>query len=229
MILCGGRGKRLRPITYTIPKPLIKINEKTILEYQIELLKRYNISDIVLLVGWLSEQIVKYFGNGKNYNVNIYYSYEHQTKLLGTAGAIENAREFIKDTFIVLNGDKITNLNITEIVKFHKEVRGIGTIAIVDLQSRHGIIDTDMTNRITRFREKPLLPFKINAGIYVFEPNIVDYLPTVGSLEIDVFPKVIKQEKIYGYYAENIYCKDIGTYKDLEQVSMDLRKGILIT
>ncbi|MGA9139551.1 MAG: nucleotidyltransferase family protein [Methanocella sp.] len=223
-ILCGGRGERLKPITDNVPKPMVPVAGKPILEYQLDLLKKYGVFDVVLLVGWHGEAIEEHFGKGLKLGMNIDYSYEDPNNRLGTAGPIKAARQYIDGTFLAMNGDIISNADIGRIIAFHKEKRCMGTINMIDMPSPFGIIDLD-GDHIMQFREKPVLHYKMNAGLYVIEPEVVDMMPDVGSIETDVFPKIAAAGRLCGFDSTGIYWSDVGTHKDLDKVSKDVLAG----
>ncbi len=223
-ILCGGRGERLKPITDKVPKPMVPVAGKPILEYQLDLLKKHGVFDAVLLVGWHGEAIEEYFGDGHKLGMRIDYSYEDPNNRLGTAGPIKAARALIDGTFIAMNGDIISNVDIGHIVSFHKEKGCLGTINMINMPSPFGIIDLDGDN-IVQFREKPVLPYKMNAGLYVLEPEVVDMMPDVGSIETDVFPKIAAAGRLCGFDSTGIYWSDVGTHKDLDKVNKDVLAG----
>jgi NDP-sugar pyrophosphorylase family protein len=217
IILAGGYGKRLIPLTLEKPKPLIEIKDKPILQWQIEWLIKQNIKEIVLAVGYLKSKIFETIGDGSKFGVKIYYSVEEEP--LGTGGAIKKAMRYIdEDIFIVLNGDIITNLSIKPLIEsINKDV--IASIALVQMRSPYGIIQIDKENYITEFKEKPLLDYLINAGIYVFNKEIYNYLPDKGDIEIHTFPELAKERKIKGVIYKDIYWKSIDSIKDIEEVS----------
>ncbi len=223
-ILCGGRGERLKPLTDRLPKPMVKVGGKPILEYQLELLSRHGIDEAVLLAGWRGEAIEDYFGDGKRIGMHVEYSYEDPDNRLGTAGPIKAARDKVDGTFIVMNGDIVSNANIAGIVAFHVGMECWGTINMINMPSPYGIIDLE-GNKILQFREKPVLPYKMNAGLYVLEPEVLDFMPDVGSIETDVFPRVAAAGKLCGYDSTGIYWSDVGTHKDLERVDKDILSG----
>jgi len=223
-ILCGGRGERLKPLTDCLPKPMVKVGGKPILEYQLELLSKHGIDEAVLLVGWCGEAIEDYFGDGKRLGMRVEYSYEDPENRLGTAGPIKAAQDKVDGTFIVMNGDIVSNANVAGIVAFHVGMECWGTINMINMPSPYGIIDLD-GNKILQFREKPVLPYKMNAGLYVLEPEVIDFMPDVGSIETDVFPKIAAIGKLCGYDSTGIYWSDVGTHKDLERVNKDILAG----
>jgi mannose-1-phosphate guanylyltransferase len=225
-ILCGGRGERLKPITDKVPKPMVPVAGKPILEYQLDLLKKHGVFNAVLLVGWHGEAIEGYFGNGARLGMRIDYSYEDPDNRLGTAGPIKAARGLIDGTFLAMNGDIISNVDIGRIVAFHKEKGCLGTINMINMPSPFGIIDLD-GDHIVQFREKPVLPYKMNAGLYVLEPEVVEMMPDVGSIETDVFPKIAAAGRLCGFDSTGIYWSDVGTHKDLDKVNKDVLAGKL--
>jgi len=219
VILAGGQGKRLRPLTLEVPKPLVTINDKPIILWQIEWLKKYGIKEFLICVGYLKEKIINALGNGSRFGVKIGYVVEEEP--LGTGCAIKNAEAFLrneKDGFFVLNGDIITNLNPLELTKINDDV--IGSIALVPLPSPYGIVEIDENSYIVTFREKPILPsYWINAGVYYFKPSIFDYLPEKGDIEKHTFPKLAEKKLIKAIKYKNIFWKSIDTVKDLEEAS----------
>lgn len=224
-ILCGGRGERLKPITDSIPKPMVPVAGKPILEYQLDLLMKHGIDEAVLLVGWMGEKIEEYFGDGSKLGMHIEYSYEDPNNRLGTAGPIKAARDKVDGTFIVMNGDIISNVNVSGIVSFHVGMECLGTINMINMPSPFGIMDVD-GNYITGFREKPVLPYKMNAGLYVLEPEVLDLMPDVGAIETEVFPKLASMGRLCGYDSTGIYWSDVGTHKDLDKVTKDVKAGV---
>jgi len=216
LILAGGLGTRLRPLTYNIPKVMLEINGKPFLYYLIKFLAKQNIKDIVISVGYLKESIIEYFKNGSNFNVNIEYSVENEP--LGTAGAIRNAKRFLEGKFIVMNGDTFFDINVGNLLKFHERKKGICTIALasVDNTERYGSVEIDKDNKIIKFFEKGTKgKGLINGGVYIFEEEIFNHLPQIGSIEKDVFPLLIG--KMYGYIHSG-YFIDIGTPEEYNYI-----------
>ena len=228
IILAGGRGERLRPITNTIPKPMVEISGRPLLEHIIEHFKKNDLHDIILTVSYLAEVIQNYFGNGKKFGIRI--SYSKEKKLLGTAGSIGKLRRIIHNTFIVASGDIIRYLNITDVLKFHKEKKGIATICIYKNFSVNpkSIIKINKVGKIISFIERPKDGKKdsvwSNASFYIFEPRIFDYIfeNQPSDFGKDIFPALISSNQtIYGYIHEG-YFQDIGTITKLQKVRKDV-------
>ena len=221
LILAGGMGKRLRPLTDDKPKPMIPISNKPILEWQITWLKSHNIRDIVLCTGYMGDIITKYFGNGEQFDVNIEYSNEEEP--LGTGGALMQSRSLLEShsKFLVMNGDIITDIDPTSLIQNLTD-KLIGTIAVVALRSPFGEIEIQENDLISSFTEKPILnDHWINAGIYCFSNNIFNYLSDVGSLESDVFPILATENKLSAIKQNDIKWRSIDSHKDIEEAQKE--------
>ncbi|MEM1583848.1 MAG: nucleotidyltransferase family protein [Nitrososphaerota archaeon] len=231
LILCGGRGTGLTPLTYSIPKSMIPIGYKPLLEHIIMYMKKQGIYNFILAIGYLGEHLIKYFGDGRHMGLSIDYSIEKFP--LGTAGAVKNAEKKLNTTFLTVNGDVIfTGLDIPSLIKYHREKNSIATIVLTRVEDarRFGLVSIDEEGRVIAFREKPRQPVPgfVNAGIYVFEPAIFDYIPSdrPSSLEEDVFPELADQNKLYAYL-HNGYWIDVGDQSDYEKAVKDFFNGIL--
>ena len=217
LILAGGMGKRLRPLTDDKPKPMIPISNKPILEWQIMWLKSHNIGEVVLCTGYMSENITEYFGDGEKFGVSIEYSKEEEP--LGTGGALMQSESLLKEhsNFIVMNGDIMSNIDPNSLI-LNLTDGLIGTIAVVALRSPFGEIEIKEDGRISRFTEKPILnDHWINAGIYCFSNKIFNYLSSVGSLESDVFPLLAQENKLSAIKQNNVKWRSIDSHKDIEE------------
>lgn len=203
VILAGGQGTRLKPLTDNIPKALIDVHGRTITEHLFDLFKKYGIRDIILSVGYMKEKIKNYFGDGSKFGVNIMYIEEDEP--LGTAGPLRLAKDMLSESFIVSNGDELKKINIPRMFRLHKRKEALVTIALttVDDPSHYGVARLD-GSRIVEFVEKPKkeeAPSNlINAGFYIIEPEVIDMIPDgFVMFEKDVFPKLAKQGKVRGF------------------------------
>lgn len=200
VVLCGGLGTRLRPITYEIPKVLIPVKGKPVLEYLLDLLKRESVDEVILSVGHLKEKIKSHFEDGKGFGLAI--SYIEESSPLGTAGPLKLLPPQ-KDPFIVSNGDELKDIPIQEMLAFHKKVGGLATIALTRAENPtlYGVANLE-GNKIIEFVEKPLNPPSnlINSGFYILDPKVLDMIPQKFSmLEKDVFPQIAAQGKLFGF------------------------------
>jgi mannose-1-phosphate guanylyltransferase len=228
LILAGGYGKRLRPLTDDRPKPMIEILNKPILAWQLSWLKLNGIDDVILCIGYRKEIIIDYVSKNIK-DMNVYYSVEDEP--LGTGGAIKNVYKsnLLKDEdkFIVINGDIITDLNISKMIVLGSNSSNSNSIAVVPLPSPYGIVEIDDVKsdnaRVLGFKEKPRLDqFWINAGVYYLSIDIIDYLPEKGSIEYDTFPLLVKECKLNAVKYNNVYWRSIDTHKDVEEASKEL-------
>jgi NDP-sugar pyrophosphorylase family protein len=222
VILAGGYGKRLRPLTEDRPKSMVEICGRPLAEWQILWLKNLGITEIVFLLGYAKEKVIEYFGSGKKFGINISYVIEDEP--LGTGGAIKNAEHILKneDIFIVINGDILTNLNPLDLVNMIKKDITVVAIALVYMRSPYGIVKLN-GEYIVEFVEKPTIEYTINAGVYVMKPMIFEYLPEKGDIERTAFPILASKKLLKGYVYKDVYWKSIDTIKDLEEVSEKLK------
>lgn len=227
VILAGGQGVKLRPLTYEVPKPLIPVAGKPILEYLIELLREAEVRKIILALGHLGNKIKDYFGDGSKFGVKIAYTEEAQP--LGTAGAIRNAQTFLqKRPFLVLHGDILVDIDLSQLIAFHQEQKVLATIALTTAPelSEYGMVGL-RGSRIVNFTEKPKkkehMSQLINAGIYVFEPEIFQALPRHSLLLEDIFPQLAKEGRLAGFAFEGRWF-DVTTPKHYEEAIKSWRK-----
>lgn len=237
IILSGGWGTRLRPLTCTIPKTLIPVCNVPVIQRQMNLLKEAGVKEIVLAVSVMADYLKHYFGNGEKFGLKIHYTNEKSP--MGTAGAIKLAEEYLKDdNFFMLNGDVILNFNFGDMLKFHESSPRTGTIAsrIVDDPSRYGVLITDDDSKILKFLEKTdyippkdgPVPMPINAGVYILEPEIFDYIAPYKkvSIEKEVFPNLAGENRIYHYPISGLW-KDIGKPEELLEGNILLMKELI--
>ncbi len=204
VILCGGKGTRLRPITYEIPKVLMPIQGKTIVEHLFDLFKKYGVTDIYLAVYYLKEKIKDYFGDGARFGVKV--TYIEEDKPLGTAGPIKKAAKYLNEPFFVTNGDELKDIKLDHMFKAHKRNNAMATIALTTVEdpSAYGVADLS-GNRILSFVEKPKkeeAPSKlISSGFYILTPEVLNLISgdKFVMLEKDVFPKIAEKGKLIGF------------------------------
>ena len=218
IILAGGRGKRLRPITDYVPKPLIPIKNIPIIEWQIKYLKKFGISEVIICSGYKTEMIENYLKN-KKLGIKITFSIEN--KPLGTGGAIKKAAKKIKEkSFLVINGDIITNIDLKKL--FKKE----NSIAAIQLRTKFGILQTD-NDKIIKFDEKKeITDTWMNAGIYHLNKDTLKELPNIGDIEKTLFPNFAKKEKLFTIKFRNSKWYSIDSFKDMEESSTEIEKII---
>ena len=224
VVLAGGKGTRLAPYTQILPKPLMPIGDMPILEVLLLQMKAAGIDQVILTVGHLSGLLCAFFKDGSQFGLNISYSYEQCP--LGTAGPIVLV-DGLNETFLVTNGDVLTTLDLRDLLRFHKEQKGIATIAAHHRQSKIdlGVIQRNGDNQITGYIEKPVYDFIVSMGIYVFEPKVLSYIPREQYLD---FPDLVKRlisagEKVVAYEF-NGYWEDLGRADDYERASRDFEK-----
>ncbi len=224
IILAGGFGKRLRPLTDTVAKSMVPVAGKPVLVHQIEWLKGHGVDELVLCVGHRKETIMDHFGDGARYGVTVRYVVEDRP--LGTAGAFRNAMATFPrdDPFFGLNGDVITDLDPTSLLERLRQTGAVAAIALVPLPSPYGEVITDDDGRVTSFVEKPrLMDHWINPGVYCLAPTIAAYLPEVGSIEYDVFPVLAQEGKLMACKHPDGLWVSIDSPKDVEEAAARLQ------
>ncbi len=221
VILAGGKGTRLRPLTYAVPKPLLPINGRPMLEHIITHLKRHGITEFIITVGYLGYQIKNYFRDGSELGVKIEYAEEKEP--LGTAGCLVPLKDKLNETFILHAGDNITTLDFSKFLEYHKEKGGIITVAVTEMEIpiEYGVVEFGDDMVITAFKEKPVIRKYITALIMAVEPRIFEYIPEEGFANISdhVFPKLLKAgEKIVAYPFQDFWL-DVGRPDDYNKVN----------
>ena len=216
IILAGGRGERLRPITDKIPKPLIPINNMPLIERTIKYLKKYGINEIIISSGYKSNKIESFLKKKKNFGCQIIFSVEKTP--LGTGGAIKKALKYVEEeSFLVLNGDVVTNIDLRKILKKPN------TIAANELKTKFGTMDIK-NNKILKFNEKKdIMNVWMNSGIYHLSKNIDKIIPKKGSLEGTVFPKMAKNKTLDVVQFKNTLWFSIDSHKDIEECSKEIK------
>jgi mannose-1-phosphate guanylyltransferase len=229
LILAGGKGTRLRPLTVYTPKPIVPICNRPFLLYQIDTLKRAGIVDITLSLSYQPEKIEQILGDGSNFGVKLKYTVEPQP--MGTAGAYKFAEELIREPTVVFNGDVLTDLDLKAVIRQHKERKATATIVLTPVEDPRmfGVVETDGDDRVQRFLEKPKpedTPCRnINAGTYVLEPGVLDFIPRGEnySFEYGLFPSLLeKGEAFFAHIPQRTYWLDIGTPARYLQAHQDM-------
>ncbi|ERN40541.1 nucleoside-diphosphate-sugar pyrophosphorylase [Rubidibacter lacunae KORDI 51-2] len=244
MILAAGKGTRVRPITYTVPKPMIPILQKPVMEFLLELLRQHGFTEVMVNVSHLANEIESYFRDGQRFGVNIAYSFEGRIvdgqlvgEALGSAGGIRRVQDFncfFDDTFIVLCGDALIDLDLTAAVKFHREQGAIATVVTKSMPreavSSYGVVVADEQGRIQTFQEKPsvaeALSTTINTGIYILEPEVIDYIPQNQKFDLgsQLFPRLVEMGAPFYAIDMDFEWVDIGKVPDYWQAI----RGVLL-
>ena len=246
MILAAGKGTRVQPITYTIPKPLIPILHKPVMEFLVDLLKQHDFTEIMVNVSHLAKEIESYFHDGQRFGVQIAYSFEGtirengelEGQAMGSAGGMRRIQDFypfFDDTFVVLCGDALIDLDLTAAVKWHREKGSLATIVTKSVPreevSSYGVVVTDEDGKVKAFQEKPTveeaLSTNINTGIYIFEPEVLNYIPSGQEYDIggDLFPKLVEMGAPFYAIPMDFQWVDIGKVPDYWQAIRSVLMG----
>lgn len=238
IVLVGGEGRRLRPLTDTRPKPMMSLVDRPFVAHQIDLLRRHGVTDVVFSCGYRPDALEEHFGDGARAGVRIRYVVDPEP--LGTAGAVANARDLLDgDEVLVLNGDILTDLDLTAVVAAHRQTGGAGSIVLTPVvdPSAYGLVRIDERRAVTAFVEKPspdeLIPgepFRINAGTYVLGPEAIGLIPTgrACSIEREIFPLLAETGRLFGHPSD-AYWRDIGTHASYLQAHADVLAGRPVT
>jgi len=228
VVMAGGEGSRLRPLTIGRPKPMVPMVSKPVMAHILDLLKRQGITEVVVTLHFMPEVIQSYFGDGSHLDMQIHYAIEETP--LGTAGSVKNAQEFLDEPFVIISGDAVTDINLQQVIAFHEEKAADATLTLYRVPNplEYGVIITDTEGRISQFLEKPswgeVISDTVNTGIYVIEPTVLDLIeegvPTDWSK--DVFPKMLEAgQPLYGYVADG-HWTDVGDIAEYMRASGDV-------
>lgn len=227
VIMAGGEGTRLRPLTCNLPKPMVPVVNKPMMEHILNLLKRHNLREIASTLCYMPEMIQEYFNDGSAYNVSMHYYIEE--KPLGTAGSVKNAQQFLNEPFVVVSGDCLTDINLSAAIQFHREKGALATLVLTRVPNplSYGVVIVNEDGQITQFLEKPswseVFSDTVNTGIYILEPEILDEIPSGEKYDFsqNLFPKLLaKKAPLYGYIAEG-YWSDVGDLEVYRQAQRD--------
>jgi len=235
VVLAGGKGTRLLPLTVYRPKPMIPFFNRPLMEYALQNLIKAGVDEVYVLVGYLKERIIEHFGDGSQWGIEIHYSNKDNIKL-GTAGATKKVVRYMDDTFFVVSSDVLTNLDLKALYEYHKKKKALATIALSQVEdpTQYGIAIIDEDGRIVRFKEKPkpeeAFSNLVNAGIYVFEPEAFDLVPKGKNFDFskDLFPRMLENDlSLYGFpFSE--YWNDVGRPSSYLQATEDVFLGRLL-
>ncbi len=231
IILVGGEGLRLRPLTCNVPKPMVPVANKPFLEHMLDNLKRHHIDEAILAICYLPDRIQRHFEDGSGFGLSLTYAVEETP--LGTGGAVKNAEQLLDDTFVVFNGDIFSDLDLTDMIAFHREHKAKATIALTPVEdpTAYGVVETDSQSRVKAFIEKPsretVTTNLINAGTYVLEPEVLSLIPSGvhHMLERGLFPDLVERGIPFFGYRSNAYWIDIGVPQDYLRLHHDILMG----
>src|SRR5499427_7215343 len=230
--MAGGEGTRLRPMTANQPKPLLPVVNKPIMEHVLRLLRRHSFDQTVVTVQFLASMVRNYFGDGEDFGMSLQYATEETP--LGTAGSVKNAEDALRDgPFLVISGDALTDIDLSDLVRFHKDNGALVTVALARVPDplEFGIVIASPDGRIQRFLEKPtwgqVFSDTVNTGIYVMEPEVLAHVPAgqVVDWSSDVFPKLVERgAPVYGWIADG-YWEDVGSLDSYVKAQADVLTG----
>ena len=225
IILAGGLGTRLQPYTTFIPKPMLPLGEKPLLEHLIEWIRKNGIKEIVICVSYLRKTIEDYFEDGKRFGVKIEYATSN--KPLATAGQLKTAEKFIDDTFVCVYGDILLDFNLKNMIRQHKKKKSLITMSLYEYKTniRYGVIDTKNNGKVSGWNEKPEIKSKVNMGCYVMEPTTLSFIPKNRPFGMDVvIKKAISKRKAVNSFLSKKGFIDIGDKETYEKINLQYRK-----
>ncbi|HEY4036107.1 MAG TPA: sugar phosphate nucleotidyltransferase, partial [Ktedonobacteraceae bacterium] len=232
VVMAGGEGSRLRPLTIRRPKPMVPIAGKPVMEHILNLLKRHGITEVVVTVQYLASSIEDYFGSGSQLGMRITYSREDVP--LGTAGSVKNAEEQLTEPFLVISGDALTDYNLTDLIQYHNDKKSLATLLLAHVPNplEYGVIITNEDGHITQFLEKPswgeVFSDTINTGIFMLDPKVLTYFEKDKPFDFsqELFPSMLKQgDPIYGYVTPSGYWCDVGNLSEYMRANADVLQG----
>ena len=231
VIMAGGFGTRLRPLTYNLPKPMVPMVNRPMMEHIVELIKKHGVGEAISMLYFIPEEIQRFFGDGKKFGVKM--KYQLPTADYGTAGCVKFAEKDLTDTFMVVSGDVLTDFDLTAALEFHRNKKAVATMVLTRASNplQYGVVIINEENKITRFLEKPswgeVFSDTINTGLYILEPEVLEQIPAKQSFDFskDLFPKLLKMgAPLYGYVAEG-YWKDVGDLQEYRLAHLDILDG----
>jgi mannose-1-phosphate guanylyltransferase/phosphomannomutase len=233
VVMAGGAGSRLRPLTVNRPKPMVPIVNRPVIAHILDLLKRHGITDVVITLQFMAEAIQDYFGDGSGYGMHIDYSIEESP--LGTAGSVKQAQRLLDDTFIVISGDALTDIDLSAVIAYHKQKKSLATLTLYRVPNplEYGVVILDEEGHIRQFLEKPswgeVISDNVNTGIYVLEPQVLDYFPAETKYDFsqELFPMLLqKGDPMFGYVTDGYWC-DVGNLAEFMRANADMLSGLV--
>ena len=224
LIIAGGEGERLRPLTSDRPKAMIPVAGRPIVEHQLDWLHASGVTDVVILCGYRADVLKDHVGDGRRFGVSVQYSIEAEP--LGRGGALRQGYAFVppgERLVVACNGDILTNQPLAEVIRYHGRKQAAATVILAPLRSPFGIVDVERDGRVTEFREKPDLPYWINAGIYVLAPEFFQRLPEKGDHETTTFPQLAAEGRLFGFKSR-AYWRPVDSIKDLKEAERELQQ-----
>jgi len=227
LIIAGGEGERLRPLTDDRPKNMVPVAGRPIVEHQLEWLRENDVTHAVFLCGYKADVLQAHVGDGSSFGVGVQYSVE--TEPLGRGGALKLGFALVpegEEPIVAINGDILTDQTLAEMIESHEARAAVASVMLTPLKSPYGVVDVEEDGRITSFREKPVLPYWINAGIYVLSRSFFALLPEVGDHETETFPALATEGKLFGFKSE-AYWRPVDSIKDVSEAERELavRRG----
>jgi NDP-sugar pyrophosphorylase family protein len=234
VIMAGGMGTRLQPLTKRMPKPMVPLLDRPVMEYIVDLLASCGIRDIAVTLGYMAEAIREHFGDGSRFGVRFHYATEDFP--LGTAGGVKNIEYFLDEPFVVMSGDGLTDVNLSSAIHAHLKHGALASILLAEVAcpKGYGVVNVDVDGRIHSFVEKPDtweegLRYLVNTGIYIFEPEILKYIPANRPYDFgrELFPQLLQNHvPMYGIAVDG-YWSDIGTLEQYYQTQLDMIRGLV--
>ena len=231
VVMAGGAGSRLRPLTVDRPKPMVPIVNKPVMSHILDLLKRHGITDVVITLHYMAETIQDYFGDGQGLGMKIQYSIEETP--LGTAGSVKQAQAMLDEPFVVISGDAVTDIDLSAVCQYHQDKGSLATLTLYRVANplEYGVVIIDSEGRIKQFLEKPswgeVISDTVNTGIYVLQPEVLDYFEPEVSFDFskDLFPVLLeKNDPMFGYVADGYWC-DVGDISEYVRATSDVLHG----
>ncbi len=225
LIIAGGEGERLRPLTNDRPKNMVPVAGRPIAERQLEWLRENGVTDAVFLCGYKAEVLQAHVGDGSSFGLRVQYSIE--TEPLGRGGALKQGFALVpesEETIVACNGDILTDQPLAGMIASHGARHASATVMLTPLQSPYGVVDVEEDGRIVSFREKPVLPYWINAGIYILSRSFFSLLPNKGDHETETFPALASEGRLFGFKSD-AFWRPVDSIKDLSEAEKELAAG----